>query len=210
MFIAEDGLVLRAVVLEHPADVLHMGTEHQIAHEDDDTHHAFQQVAQPHGQGNGQAHQSGEGGGQQDEQPHGENDAQHHRHGDKKGGGLLAAQVSVQPELEPGGLLRLLLVLREKGSRVHQRLDAVGQGGAEIEDTPEQRQAQGGVLVLDEHPLLHLLLQPAVRLAHHNGLLLRSQHHDPLNECLSADHGLVGCGAGLLCFIWHSYTVLLN
>ena len=98
----------------------------------------------------------------------------------------------------------------KKGSRVHQRLDAVGQGGAEIEDTPEQRQAQGGVLILDEHPLLHLFLQPTVRLAHHNGLLLWSQHHDPLNESLSANHGLIGCSAGLLCFIWHSYTVLLN
>ena len=203
VLIAEDGLVLGAVVLEHPVYVLHPGAEYQVAHEDHHLDYALQQVAQPHGQGDNQADQAGDGGGQEDEQHHGKDDAQGHRGGDKKGRGLLAAQAPVQPKLELGGLLRLLFVLRQEGGREHQRLDAVGQGGTEVEHAPDEGHAQQGVAILDEHPVFHLLLQLAVGLAHHHGLLLRAQHHNPLDEGLAADHSLVGRGAGLVVFVWH-------
>ena len=68
--ITEDGLVLGAVVLEHPVDILHTGAEDQIPHKDDDTHHALQQVAPPHGQREKVGHAAGQGGGQQEKQDH--------------------------------------------------------------------------------------------------------------------------------------------
>ena len=196
MLIAEDGLMLRPVILEYPMDILHVGAQDQIAHKDHNTNHTLQHVAQPHGQGGKVAQQAHQGGRQQNKESHREADTQYHRQGHQGGGRLFAAQVLVQPLLKFRGFLRLLLVLRHEGCGVHQRLDAVGHGGTEVKDAPDEGHTQHRMLVLDEHPLLYLLGQFPVRLADHHGLFLRPQHHDAFDEGLTADHGLIRRVAG--------------
>ena len=45
LLVAEDGLMLRPVVGEHPPDVLLLGAQDEVGQKDGDAQHAFQQVA---------------------------------------------------------------------------------------------------------------------------------------------------------------------
>ena len=192
--IAEDGLVLRPVVLKDPVDVLHPGAQGQIPHENGQLQQALRHVPHQHGVGH-QGDRRPQQGGQQEKQADGHADAQDHRQGDHQRGHLLAAQPLLQPQLELGGLLRLrLLVLGVELRREHEGLDPLHHGGAEGHHTPDQGQAQNRVAVLDEFQLALLDGQLAVRLAHHDGLLFGAAHHDALNEGLPAAHGLESAG----------------
>ena len=207
--VAEDGLVLRPVVGKDPLHLPHPGAQGQIADQNGQLQQALGQIPHQHGvghQGDGGAQQ----GGQQEKQPDGHPHAQNHRQGDEKGGGLVAAQLVLQPGLELGGLF-LLVVLREELGGVHQGGHAVVHGAAEAEHPPDEGPAHHGAAVLQRVQLLHLDLQLPVGPAHHHRLLPGAAHHDPLDEGLPSAHGFEALGAGrpsagggLLClFVFH-------
>ena len=99
LLIAEDGLMLRAVIGEGPADVLHSGHGDHIGHEDGDTQHRVHQI--PDQDAVREAlHEAGQEGRQEHKQADGEANGQHHGEADD---GLLhffVSQLLVQPFLE--------------------------------------------------------------------------------------------------------------
>ena len=153
--IAEDGLVLRAVVLKGPVDVFHFGAEIEVEEEDDELHHALQQVPHPHGGVGEKVEQGGGGqGGQDDEQGHGKDQACQHGHaGDPVGQGLFA-----KAGLDPGLKLAFgfFLVFGVKLRRPGQGLDAHDQGADEADDPAEKGDAQDGVVFFGERAGLFL------------------------------------------------------
>lgn len=99
LLIAEDGLMLRAVIGEGPADVLHPGYGDHIGHEDGDTQYSVHQI--PDQDAVREAlHEAGQEGRQEHKQADGEANGQHHGEADD---GLLhffVSQLLVQPFLE--------------------------------------------------------------------------------------------------------------
>ena len=196
--IAEDGLVLRPVVLEHPVDVLLPGAEDQVGQEDQDLQHALHQIPAPHGEAREEVEDAaGDQGGQHQEEKDRQSDPQDHRESDDGPLQLLVGKLPVQPLLKLRGLGRLLLRVEFRG--VHQGLHAVDHGGQEVYRPPDQGPAQDGIAVLDEPQLLHLLHQVALLVPDDDGLFLRAAHQNTFDQCLSADAGAEGAGAGLLC-----------
>ena len=196
--VAEDGLVLRAMVLEHPVDIALPGADRQVQNEDSHLQKAFHHVPAPQGKaGEEMEDAAGEEGGQHHEQKHGHTHAQNHRQGDDEGLQLLIGKMLFQPQVELAGLGRLVIGVELGG--VHQRLDAADHGGQEIHRAPDQRHAQDGIAVLDELQALHLLDQVPLLVPHHDGLLFRSPHHNAFNERLSANAGAEGAGMIFIC-----------
>ena len=185
------------MVRENPFHLPHPGAQSQIGDKNEDFQQALRQIP---GQHRGGEHRNcrAQQGGQEKKQPYGHAHPQDHRQSRNKGGGLLAAQMPVQPVFKPGGLLFLLPVLGEELGRIHQCGDPVIHGVGKVDHPADQRPAQNGVLVLDKLKLLLLNLQLAVRLADHHGLLFRAAHHDALNQGLSTAHGFE-----FLLLLWH-------
>ena len=183
LFIAENGLVLRAVVRKHTRDVRHARHAPQVQQEDDDAQQTLHEVTH-HGAVDEAVRQSGEQRRQQDEQHHGQRDAEHHGHADDDVLGLLLAEVLFDPLIE---LVRLALFLqRQQVCGVGERLHALDHGIDERHHAADQRPAQNGVLVLDHMQLVDLFDEP-VRRAADDGLLLRAAHQNALHQRLSAD-----------------------
>ena len=181
--VAGDGLVLRPVVHEHPADVLDPGDGQHIPQEDEEPGHPLQQA---HHEAAFDAEKAHHQGREHHEQAHGQGRRQDHRHGHGHiPGGL--AQLLREPLLELGGLLGHVLPqqFRAAGGDLH----AAHQGLHEGVDPPDH--GPGG-----EGPLLMLVLvlivfsdDSAVALAHgQGGAVLGVLHHDPLHDGLAA-HG---------------------
>ena len=108
LLVAEDGLVLRAVVGEETLHVLHPGDEAEVDEEDDDLQRAFEEAAQ----GIMPVHardEPGDEGGQEEEKPHGQQHAQHGGYADDYLLRLLAAQLFLKPKVELRRLLLLIL-----------------------------------------------------------------------------------------------------
>ena len=183
--IAADGLVLGAVVGKDPAHVLHPGDENHIAQEEEDLQKALHQVAQEVVSMDSR-HQAGQERGQEDEESHREGNAQHGGHVDHQLFHLLAADLILQPLVELGRLG--VLLFREEGSRVHQRLNAVDHAAGEVYHAADERPAQNGIAILGRLQWLGLHHQP-FGAAHHNGLLFGALHQNALDERLAADHG---------------------
>ena len=198
--IAEDGLVLRAVVLEDAVNVALSGADSQVQNEDGHLQKALHHVPAPEGEiGEEMEDAAGEEGGQHHEEEHGKAHAQDHRQGDDQGFQLLIGKMLFQPQVEFAGLGGLVVGV-ELG-RVHQGLDAADHGGQEIHRAPHQGPAQDGIAVLDEFQVLHLFHQPALLVPDHDGLLFRAAHHNAFDERLSADAGAEG--AGLILILCH-------
>ena len=173
--IAENGLVLRAVVLKDPVDVLLPGAENQIGHEDDHLQKPLHQIPPPEGEAGEKVENApGKQGGQDHEQKHAHAHAQHHRQGHHGALQLFAGQVFFQPQLEFRRLGRLLLGVEVGG--VHQGLHAADHGIQEVHRAPDQGDAQNGIAVPDEAQGLHLFHQLPLLVPDHNGLLLRAPH----------------------------------
>ena len=189
--IAENGLMLRAVVLEHPVNVLLLGAEDQVRQENDDFQQALHHVPAPQGKaGEKVENAAGQQCGQHQEQEDGQPHPQQHREGHNGLFQLLTAEVSFQPLLKFGGLAHLFVRIEVR--RVHQGLHAADHGRQEIDGAPDQGHPQDGVAVLDELQFLYLFHQPAVLIPDHNGLLFRSPHQNTLNKRLPADAGAEG------------------
>ena len=173
--IAEDGLVLRPVVLEDPVDVLLPGAENQVGHEDEHLQKPLHQIPPPEGEAGEEMQDApGEQGGQDHEEKDGHAHPQHHRQGHHGAFQLFAGEVLFQPQLEFGGLRRLLLGVEVGG--VHQGLHAADHGIQEVHRAPDQGDAQNGIAVPDEAQGLHLFHQLPLLVPDHNGLLLRAPH----------------------------------
>ena len=206
--IAENGFVLRPMVLKGPVNVLQPGAEEQIEEKNHQLQHTLQQVPQPHG-GVGKEIQQG-GGGQRredDKQGNGKGNAHHHGKTDDPLHQPLAAKVLFQPGFKLGGRLLLLLV-RVKFRRPHQGLHPFHQGGQKVYHPPEEGKPQNGIAVLDELQGLLLDLQFSLLVAHHNGLFFRPPHEDSLNERLPADGGAKRAllGQRAVVFLFHSIS----
>ena len=181
--IAENGLMLRAVVAEHAVNVLLLGAEDQIAQENGHLHHALDDVVD---RGALSVKQPGDECRQQHEQHQCQGQAQNHGERHHQGLQFLCGDVLFQPLVEFAGLG--VLLIREIVRRKHQRLDAGDHGADERHGAAEDRHAQNGVLAPDELPLCDLSDQSLWR-ADHDGVLLRSAHEDTFDQRLPADSG---------------------
>ena len=197
--IAENGLVLGAVVLEHPVHVLLLGAEEQVHNKYEYLDDALDEVVEQGALGFEQPRHKRR---QEHEQPQAQRQRKHQRHRHDDPLQLFRRHVLFQPLVEFRGLGRL--VLGEIVRREHQRLDALDHGVQKRHHAPNNGQPQHGVLIPHQLQLLHLGHQP-LRRAHHDGLLLRPAHEDALNERLPAD----GRAEGLFFFFYsHEFTIL--
>ena len=188
LFIAEDGLVLRPVVLKHPLDVLLPGAKHEIDQENEDLQNTLHQIPAPQGKIREKVQNAaGQKRGQNEKQAHGQAHAQKHGKAHQQCFQLLAADFFLQPLFKLGRLAHL--VLRVKVRRIHQGLDPLDHGVQKIHRAPDEGPAQNGVPLLDEVQLLHLFHQVSLLVPHHDGLLFRPPHENAFNEGLSADAG---------------------
>ena len=195
--VAEDGFMLRAMVLEYPVDILLFGAEDQIGHE----HHDFQQplhhIPPPQGEAGEEMEDSAsQQRRQHQKQENGHSHPQQHRKGYNGLFQLFTAEVLFQPLFKFGGLAHLLV--RVKVRRIHQRLHAADHGRQKIDGSPDQGNSQNGVAVLDELQLLHLFHHLAVLVPDDDGLLFRPPHQNALNKRLPADAGAERA-VGMLC-----------
>ena len=111
MLVAEDGLVLGAVVGEKPLHVADAGAELHVYQEYDHFQHALGEVAYNVvcGQGLYEAHDKG---GQEDEQQQGQGYAQHHGGADYQLLGLFGGEVVAYPLVQLVRLGLLILGIR--------------------------------------------------------------------------------------------------
>ena len=123
--VAEDGLMLGAVVGKDPLDVLLPGAEDQVGQKQRHLHHALDQV-QKGGMGDPAAQETGDQGRQHHEKAHRHAHRQHHSHGDQHALQLLCRDMLFQPLIQLIGLGALLL--GEIVRREHEGLDAVDHG----------------------------------------------------------------------------------
>ena len=179
--IAEDGLMLRPVIAEHPAHVLLPGAEDQVPQENGDLHRPLNEVVDGGMPG---VEQPGNKRGQQHKQQQGQPQGQDHRHPHQHRLELLRRNVLLQPLIQLGGLGIFIVGIVIGGE--HQGLDAPDHGVQKRDGPPNDGPAQDGVLVLDQGQLLHPGHQ-ALRRADHNGLLLRPAHKDALDQGLATD-----------------------
>ena len=99
--IAEDGLVLRPVVLEDPVDVLQPGAEEEVEEEDDDLQEALHHVPAPEGEVREEVqHPARQEGGQHQEEEDGHAHPQHHGEAHDGALQLLAGEVLLQPQVK--------------------------------------------------------------------------------------------------------------
>ena len=181
--VAGDGLVLGAVVAEHPLDVLHVAHQSQVADEDGDFQHAFQQSPYPV-QGQHLAQQAHNGGGQHHEQHQGQHAPQHRRQTHDKVLGLFS-QMLIDPFVQLALLgLKGLLPHADLGG-VHQAPVAHDQALDHAQHTPHQ----GNLLPGKGGDGVQLGLDAAIRPAHRGADLTGSPHHDALDESLSPHRG---------------------
>ena len=198
LFVAEDGLVLCAVVGEHALNVLHVRHAPQIQQEDDDAQQPLKEVAHD-GAVDEAPGQAGEQCWDQDEQHDRQRDAEHHGCADDDVLGFLLAEVLFDPEVDLARLL--LLVLGQQVGRIGQRLHALDHRVEKHDDAADERPAEDRVLFLDQVQLLDLLDHAVLRAAD-DGLPGRAAHEDALNERLPADGraerdvGIGFCGFG--------------
>ena len=198
LFIAEDGLVLRAVVGEHTLDVLHVRHGPQIQQEDDDAQQSLEEVAHD-GALDKALGQTGEQRRQQDEQHDRQRDAEHHGRADDDVLALFLAEMPLDPEVDLAGLL--LLVLGQEVGGIRQRLHALDHRVKKHDHAADERPAEDRVLFADPVQLLDLLDHAVLRAAD-DGLPGRAAHEDALDErlpadgCAERDAGIGFCGFG--------------
>ena len=186
--VAEDGLVLRAVVHVGAADVLHQARGPHVQHEHDDAQHALEAGAQEVAVRDGrdarrkplpQLHRKIQ------EQSEGQHHRQHRGDGHQQ----------LFKELVPlAGLLVLLLgflLLVQAGElrRAHQALVAEGEGVVHVEQAPDEGQLAELVAILSVGFIL-LYDDLTGGVPHGHGGLFRAAHHDALQQRLAADTGL--------------------
>ena len=189
--VAENGLMLRPVILENPVNVLLLGAEDQIRQENHDFQKALHHVPAPQGEaGEKVKDPAGKQRGQHQKEKNGHPHAQQHGEGHDSFFQLFAAEVPFQPLFKFGGLAFFLLRVKVRG--VHQGLHAADHRRQKIYGTPDQGNAQNGVTVLDELQLLHLFHQLTVLVPDHDGLLFRPAHQNAFDQRLSADTGAEG------------------
>ena len=198
--VAEDGLMLRAMVLEHALNVLLLRAQEQVAEEDQQLDDGLDQIVHDHVRDEA-PEQAREEGRQDHKKPDGQAQRQHDRQRHDELLQLFAAELLLQPQIE---LRRLALLLGEEVRRVHQRLHAADHGVHKGHSAAQHGQAENGIAVADELQLLDLLDQPLLG-ADDDGLLFRSAHEDALNERLTADGGAeFGFCLVLLCHVGFS------
>lgn len=172
--IAEDGLVLRPMVLEGAADILHVGTQNQVAQEDDHPQKPLHQVPPPQGEaGNEVEDGAPQGGGQQEKEEHGKGHAQNHGKGDEQAGEFLVPQLPVQPLFEFGGLGGLLVVLGKNSAEYIRAVTPLYMEEQKFTTPRDEGPGHKGMAGLEDLPGLGLDLQLPVGLAHHYGFFGR-------------------------------------
>ena len=147
LFVAEDGLVLRAVVGEHTLDVLHVRHGPQIQQEDDDAQQSLEEVAHD-GALDKALGQTGEQRRQQDEQHDRQRNAEHHGRADDDVLALFLAEMPLDPEIDLAGLL--LLVLGQEVGGIRQRLHALDHRVKKYDHAADERPSEDRVLFLDK------------------------------------------------------------
>ena len=198
--VAEDGLMLRAMVLEHALNVLLLRAQEQVAEEDQQLDDGLDQIVHDHVRDEA-PEQAREEGRQDHKKADRQAQRQHDRQRHNELLQLFAAELLLQPQIE---LRRLALLLGEEVRRVHQRLHAADHGVHKGHSAAQHGQAENGIAVTDELQLLDLLDQPLLG-ADDDGLLFRSAHEDALNERLTADGGAeFGFCLVLLCHVGFS------
>ena len=189
--VAENGLMLRPMILEHPVNVLLLGAEDQIRQKDRDFQKALHHVPAPQGKaGEKVKDPAGKQRRQHQKEENGHSHAQQHGQTHDSLFQLFAAEVFFQPLFKFGGLAFFLLRVKVRG--VHQGLHAADHRRQKIYGAPDQGNAQNGVTVLDELQLLHLFHQLTVLVPDHDGLLFRPAHQNAFDQRLSADTGAEG------------------
>ena len=187
VLVAEDGLVLGAVVHKDAADVAHLGDGGKVADQDnhlDDTlqRGQRQRVLEE------AAEEIDDGGRQEGEEKDGD-DKRNHQDAPFQKGHEFVAQRIAQLLLKGGGFL-LLVVQAGLFGGLHQALVAGGQRIDKVKDAADK----GGALVPGAHagggPLLGG--DGVVRQAHRQCGDLRPAHHDALDDRLSADGSFDG------------------
>ena len=184
--IAEDGLVLRAVVFERAADVLHMRHRPHEHQKDRDAHDALEHVSRQHAPV--LRNKAAEKARQQQEQADRQRDADDRGQAEDHPVQLFRAELRLEPLFEFRRLLIDALIV-EKLRRIVDGHDAVLHGGeqrvraAQDGQAPERRLMMRGLGLGD---------QLAARLAHDGAGLFRPLHDDALDDGLTAD----GCFLG--------------
>ena len=185
---AEDGLVLGAVVLKHPADFLQLGAQVHVQQKHRHAHRAADEVQ---GQlvGDEQLAQRLNPRGQGEKQRHRQDDGQDHRAQDHHVVRLHVQRLG-QLFLKGAGLLRLAARhLRRFGQRLH----AVDQGQHEADHAPDDGPVEKGILLPRPHRLAGAVDDLAVALAHRDGGDPGALHHHALHHRLAAyGHAALG------------------
>ena len=188
VFVAEDGLVFRAVVLEGALDIGHHADGGHIAHKQGDADDALKDGPPP---GDVRLHrplqQVEQHGGQQEEQRHRQGHAQHRGHS-HQGAGELFSQVVVQPLVHAGKLF-LLVPLGELVGGEGQGLVAHAEGVNQGENAPDEGFAQDGVLFGQPGDGDLLGGDVAVFVAEGGDGALGAHHHNAFHQSLAADGG---------------------
>ena len=137
--VAKNGLMLRAVILKHPVNVLLLGAEHEVQQENANFQQTFQHVPPPQGKAREIVQQcAGKQRRQHQKQKYRHSDAHQHRKGHKGLFQLFAAEVLFHPLLKFGGLRGLLVRVEICG--IHQGLHAADHRRQKIHGAPHQRQ----------------------------------------------------------------------
>ena len=191
VLVAEDGLVLGAVVGEEALDIAHVRNELHVGQQDDDLERALGEVAHEKAlrQGPAPAHEQR---GQEDEQQHRQGDSHHDGQADDELLRLVLGEMLLDPLVE---LVRLALLLeRDEACRIGQRLHAVDERADKNGAAAQEGQAEHGIFVSGELELVHLF-HKALRGTADDGLLFRAAHEDAFDQSLTADGGAEGAGS---------------
>ena len=186
LLVAEDGLVLRAMIGEGPPDILHPGDRDHIAHKNGDAQHRVHQIPDQYAVRK-TLHEAGKKGGQQHEQAHGEAHCQHYGEADDQLLHFFIPQLLVQPAFKSGGLLCSCLLGEVVGGE-HESLDALDHAVEKGDAAPNQGQPQNGIPVFDESQFLFLDDQ-TLGAPDYDALFFRAPHQDALDKRLPTDGG---------------------
>ena len=109
--VAADGLMLRAVIGEDAAHVLHAGHEEHVSKEDHDAQQALEQVAHDLIRGDKAVQERAEQRRQHEEQRDGERQSEHDGERDERVLRLLGGQALFQPGLKTAWLLAFFILV---------------------------------------------------------------------------------------------------
>ena len=184
-FVAMYGLVFSSVVLEHSLYLAHKGNSPHVQHEQQYPESAFREI-EPENTVGKQLHQAHHTSRQYDENSDRECQRQHYRHIHEYIPRAFAPELVVQPFLEPGLFVFLIICFPQQLGRLHQLTCPHDKRADKSDDASYQRQLHPFLLLL--YILCFHLYGPVGEPDCQSALGL-APHHYPFHHGLAAHFG---------------------